>query len=300
MISVIIPTYNAALQLETLLKSLQQQTLPCEIIVIDSGSTDRTPAIAGQRGATVRVIDKDDFGHGRTRTLAGKLAQGDILVYLTQDALPVNTTSLERLLAPLADTTIGAVYGRQLPRPGAALLSSHLRLFNYPEVSYVRTLQDRKQYGIKTPFLSNSFAAYRKACLDEIGWFSEKVIMGEDTLAGARLLLAGYRLAYTAEAAVYHSHDYTLLQDFRRAFDIGVFHRSEDWLISEFGSAGSEGLAYLKSAVTHLSEKRKYHRLPELLVRTALKFTGYTLGRRSRHLPVSALQHFSMHRDWWD
>lgn len=111
--------------------------------------------------------------------------------------------------------------------------------------------------------------------------------------------MAGYTIAYASDAAVYHSHDYTAMQEMRRYFDIGVFHSSEDWLISEFGSAGGEGLAYLKSAIRYLTENRKYGLLPELLVRTGLKLVGYTLGRISRYLPASVVKNVSMHRDWW-
>lgn len=299
MISVIIPTYNAAKHLEALLESLRQQTVGSEIMVVDSTSTDGTPELAQRHGAAVMTVSKEAFDHGGVRTLAGKAARGELLVYLTQDALPVSATALEKLLEPLADRTVAAVYGRQLPRPGASLFGAHLRLFNYPEGSWTRSLGDRQRYGIRTPFLSNSFAAYRKACLQEIGWFSERLIMGEDTAAGARLLRLGYRLAYTAEAAVYHSHDYTLRQDFRRSFDIGVFHQSEDRLLAEFGGAGKEGLAYLRSAVRYLAEHRALPRLPELLLRTSLRFTGYTLGRRFRRLPLTVVRSCSMHRDWW-
>lgn len=299
MTSVIIPTYNAAKELEKLLVSLRQQTLPCEIIVIDSSSTDGTPKIAEQYGATVKIIDKSAFDHGGTRTLAGKMAGGDILVYLTQDALPRDATSLEKLVKPLADRTVGAVYGRQLPRPGASLFSAHLRLFNYPETSSIKWLTDKNTLGIKTPFLSNSFAAYRRTELEKTGWFRERLIMGEDTDAGARLLLAGQAIAYAADAAVYHSHDYTPVEEFRRYFDIGVFHRAEDWLLSEFGSAGGEGMAYLKSALKYLAERGKYHLLPELVVRTGLKLAGYSLGRRFRYIPGRLRKRLSMHPDWW-
>jgi rhamnosyltransferase len=299
MISVIIPTYNAAKDLEKLLESLRQQTLPCEIIVIDTSSTDGTPEVAEHYRAIVKVIDKNTFDHGGTRTLAGKMAGGDILVYLTQDALPVDATSLEKLVKPLADSTVGAVYGRQVPRPGASLFGAHLRLFNYLDTSSIKRLSDKATLGIKTPFFSNSFAAYRRTDLEQIGWFRERLILGEDTCAAARLLLAGHAVAYAADAVVYHSHDYTPAEEFRRYFDVGVFHSAEDWILSEFGSAGGEGMAYLKSAVKYLAENGKYHLLPELVARTGLKFAGYTLGRMSRYLPLSIVKNFSMHRDWW-
>lgn len=299
MISVIIPTYNAVNDLEKLLASLRQQTIPCEIIVIDSSSTDGTPRIAEEYGATVKAVGKEAFDHGGTRTLAGKMAGGDILVFMTQDTLPADAVSLERLVASLSDTKTGAAYGRQLPRPGAHPLGAHLRLFNYPEVSSIKRLADKRWLGIKTPFLSNSFAAYRTSCLREIGWFKERLIMGEDMHAGAKLLLAGYSIAYAADAVVYHSHDYTPLEELRRAFDIGVFHRSEDWILSAFGSAGGEGLAYLKSAMMYLAQNRNCGLAPELLLRTGMKAAGYALGRASGYLPRPVIRSLSMHRDWW-
>lgn len=300
MTSVIIPTYNAATELEKLLVCLRQQTLPCEVIVIDSSSSDNTPKIAGQYGALVKTIDKDAFDHGGTRTLAGKMAAGDILVYMTQDALPADSTSLEKLVKPLTDRTVGAVYGRQLPHPGASPFSAHLRLFNYPGISIIKRLADKDTMGLKTPFLSNSFAAYRRTDLEKTGWFRERLIMGEDTFAGARLLLAGQAIAYAADAAVYHSHDYTPAGEFRRYFDIGVFHTTENWILSEFGDATGEGMSYLKSAISYLAERGKYHLLPELAVRTGLKLAGYSLGRRFSAIPGPLRKKLSMHPDWWD
>ncbi len=308
MTTVIIPTYNAGKQLAKLLESLKAQSLACDILIIDASSDDDTAKIAKRSGATVTIIEKQSFDHGGTRTLAGQLsgtitrtkADADILVYMTQDALPADSTALENLIKPFSDHMVAAAYGRQLPHPVASPFGGHLRLFNYPEISHIRSLADKAACGIRTPFLSNSFAAYRRPALEEIGWFRERLIMGEDTWAGAKLLLAGYRLAYVSEAKVHHSHDYSPQEDFRRYFDIGVFHRCEDWILSEFGSAGHEGLAYVKSAITYLAGHKKSYLLPELMIRTALKLAGYSLGRMHTHIPVSLKKKLSMHRDWWD
>jgi rhamnosyltransferase len=300
MTTVIIPTYNAGKQLAKLLESLKAQSLACDVLVIDASSSDDTANIAKRAGATVTIIEKKSFDHGGTRTLAGTLTDADILIYMTQDALPADCTALENLIKPFSDPMVAAAYGRQLPHPGASPFGGHLRLFNYPEISHIRSLTDKTVCGIRTPFLSNSFAAYRKTALEEIGWFRERLIMGEDTWAGAKLLLAGYRLAYVSEAKVFHSHDYSPPEDFRRYFDIGVFHRCEDWILSEFGGAGGEGTAYVKSAIMYLAEQKKSYLLPELMVRTALKLAGYSLGRMHTHIPVSLKKKLSMHRDWWD
>lgn len=299
MVSVIIPTLNAGKQIGGLLHSLKSQTIPCEVTVIDSSSEDNTVAIAGSYGARTMVTDKNHFDHGGTRTAAGKSSNSWIVIYLTQDALPADNETIENLIRPFEDNTVGAVYGRQLANPDANPFAAHLRLFNYPDASYVRSLSDRKRCKIKTPFLSNSCTAYRRSALEETGWFREKLILGEDTYAGARLLLAGYKIAYAAGAMVYHSHNYSAREEFSRYFDIGVFHSSEAWILSEFGGAGGEGISYVKSAAGYLINKGRYLLLPELAVRTGLKFAGYNLGRIHKRLPLSLIKKMSMHKDWF-
>ncbi|TAN42784.1 MAG: glycosyltransferase [Nitrospirae bacterium] len=300
MVSVIIPTLNAGKQIGLLLEKLRSQTMPCEILVLDSSSDDATVSIARSYNAGTIVINRDDFDHGGSRTMAGKTAQGDIVAYLTQDALPADTEMLQRLIRPFADAATGAVYGRQLPAPDATPFAAHLRLFNYPASSCMKNLSDKQTYGIKTPFLSNSCAAYRRSALEAIGWFRDGMILGEDTSAGADLLRAGYTLAYAADATVHHSHNYTAAEEFRRYFDIGVFHAREAWLLEEFGGAGGEGAAYVMSAASHLLAGRRYLLLPELMLRSGLKLIGYDLGRIYKRLPLSLIRKMSMHPSWWE
>jgi rhamnosyltransferase len=300
MTSVVIPTLNAGRQLRKLLMALQAQTIPCEIIIIDSASSDDTRPIAEHFGVRIIGIRREEFEHGRSRTVAAEMSKGDIVVYLTQDALPIDEHALERLIKPLADEKVGAAFGRQVPTAESTAFGAHLRLFNYPEQSAVRSLSDKHRYGVKTPFLSNSFAAYKKKTLTEIGGFQENLIMGEDICAGARLLLAGYKIAYVSDAVVLHSHNYTVFQEFRRYFDIGVFHRNERWILTQFGGAGGEGLRYIKSEIVYLMKRGKHGLLPEFLLRNGLKFTAYHLGGHYKKMPLRLIKRMSMHKDWWD
>ena len=300
MTSIIIPTYNAEQQIHCLCEALRSQTASSEILVVDSSSSDKTVEIAESCDAKVFIVRTEDFDHGGTRTLAGKYAKGDILVYMTQDATPFDNHSIENITRPFADQGIAASFGRQLPYPDATAFGAHLRLFNYPDVSCLKSLEDRKTYGIRTAFLSNSFAAYRKTALEEIGWFREKLIMGEDIYAGARMLLAGYKIAYVADALVYHSHNYTVLQECRRYFDIGVFHKSEHWIIKEFGKAEGEGKRYIQSAYAFLRKRKKYSLIPGFVIRNTLKYISYTLGRNYDKLPASMIHICSMHANFWN
>jgi rhamnosyltransferase len=301
-ISILIPTLNASNLLPELLVSLNRQTIKDkEIIIIDSSSTDNTVEIAESYDVQVIGIERKDFDHGGTRNLAASRARGETLVYITQDAEPASDHSLENLLRPFSeDRQVAAIFGRQLPRLDASPLSAHLRLFNYPDSSYVRCREDRSKYGFKTIFLSNSYSAYRKSALEKIGGFKENLIFGEDSHAAARLLCAGHKLAYRADAMVYHSHNYSSSQDFKRYFDMGVFHKREDWLVREFGRTGKEGKKYIKSEISYLLKYKKYNYIPLSLFRNLLKFLGYNLGLKYSHIPGKLAPKLSMNKNWWE
>ena len=298
-VSVIIPTYNAEPYLSTLLAALQKQTLTFELIIIDSSSTDKTIEIAQEYSDNIITIPQSEFDHGGTRTKAAKLASGDILIFLTQDALPYDETTLEKIIICFQDSKIAAAYGRQIPYKETSIFGKHLRVFNYPANSYVRTLADKTKYGIKTAFLSDSFAAYRKSAMKEVDWFKDGLILGEDSHIATKLLLAEYTLAYIAEAQVYHSHSYTHFEEFSRYFDIGVFHSNEHWILQTFGKAEGEGGKYVKSEFNYLLQHKAYLRIPEFFVRNGLKYMGYKLGRNYKVFPKSIVKILSMHPSWW-
>jgi rhamnosyltransferase len=300
LISVIIPTRNGGPRFGELLAALRaQRRLPDEILVIDSGSRDETVSLAHRYGARVIPIAPQDFDHGGTRTLGARSAIGDLLVYLTQDAVPADPEALERLLAPLADDRVAAAYGRQLPFPDASCFARHLRMFNYPERSSVRSFEDRVRYGFKTAFISNSFAAYRRDLLATAGYFQEGQVFGEDTFTVAKLLRRGYCIAYVAEARVFHSHNSTVVQDFRRYFDIGVAHAMNRQLLEDFGSPTGEGRRYVAGELDFLIRENQYFRLPESMVRSAVKLIAYTLGKRYTMLPAGLARWCSLNRGWW-
>jgi rhamnosyltransferase len=300
MVTLIIPTYNAAPYLPNLLAQLEKQTLQYyELLIIDSSSTDNTVEILSAYTENIYIIPQYEFDHGGTRTKAAKLAQGEILIFLTQDALLADEYGLERLIAPFNDPTVGATYGRQLPYANATLFAQHLRYFNYPETSYVRSIEDVNRFGYKTAFLSDSFAAYRKSLLHEVDYFGEHLIACEDVFAGSNLLLHHAKIAYVSEAEVYHSHNYSAVEEFKRYFDIGVFQAKEPWVIEKLGSPEGEGVKYVKSEFHFLLEHKAYHLLPLFVVRNGLKYLGVKLGQRYQLLPQFVVKRFSMHRSWW-
>jgi rhamnosyltransferase len=300
-VAVVIPTCNAESDWTRLNAALQQQGFPAgQILIIDSDSEDRTARLASAEGYQVLRIDRCDFNHGGTRQLAVQsLPWAKILVYLTQDAVLADSDALDRLLAVFEDDSVAAAYGRQLPRPGAGPIEAHARMFNYPAKSEVRNLESRRTLGIKATFLSNSFAAYRVDALCSVGGFPVDVIMAEDAVVAGKLLLAGWKTAYVAEARVYHSHSFTIAEEFRRYFDIGVYHRRESWLREQFGLPGGEGKRFVISELKHLCPRHLYL-VPLALIRTLSKGIGYQLGLRESKLGRFLSKKLSYHRGFWD
>ena len=185
-----------------------------------------------------------------------------------------------------------------MPAPGARPIAAHARLFNYPGESYVRSLSDAPRYGVKTVFCSNSFAAYRRAALMEAGGFPSRLILSEDRVAAAAILEAGWNLHYVADARVYHSHDYTLTQEFRRYFDIGVLHATAGGLVEQFGRPEGEGRRFVISELSFLLRKGPAL-IPLALVRTVSKYVAYRLGHIERHLPQGLKRRISMNSRYW-
>lgn len=246
--ALIIPTFNGGELWLQVSESVIKQSITPIISIIDSSSTDLTVQYAVEKKINISTISSKDFNHGGTRNKAAREFSGcDVIVFLTQDAILETFNSLEKIIAPFSDPDVAAVCGRQLPHDNANPLAIHARFFNYPNFSCVKSHTDIPQLGIKTAFMSNSFAAYRTKFFFELGGFPENTILAEDMYLAAKMIKAGYKVAYSAEAAVKHSHNYTPWQEFQRYFDIGVFHACEPWIREEFGGAGGEGMRFIRS-----------------------------------------------------
>lgn len=286
-VGILVPTLNAGCKFTELLESIGNQTVSIHRkLVIDSGSSDDTVSLAKKYQFEVLSIDKASFNHGGTRQLAvDYLEDIDIAVYLTQDAILQDEYSVANLIQPFGNKKVGAAYGRQLSHRGASPFATQARLFNYPESSQIRSYADKKTYGMKTAFMSNSFAAYRVSSLQAVGGFPNHVIVSEDMYVAARMLMKNYLIAYAADACAYHSHDYSISQELKRYFDIGVFHSREPWIRQEFGNAEGEGLRFVKEQFIYLYKKNYITSIPQAILANVVKLVGYRLGVYEKYLP---------------
>ena len=276
----------------------KQKEKPATALIIDSSSEDGYVERALEYGLRINVIDRSTFNHGGTRQRAIDENTGyEFVIFLTQDAILCDGHALKEILEPFDDPEVAAVCGRQLPRIQAGPIESHLRFYNYREEARVSYLGDGT--GLKSVFISNSFAAYRTSVLAEVGGFPGDVIFAEDMYVAARLLMSGYKLAYASNACVYHSHDYSMLQEMKRYFDMGVFHAREPWIREEFGGAENEGIKFVLSEVQYLI-KHAFWRIPEGLIRTATRYTGYKLGSIESYIPLKIKRKISMNPGYFN
>lgn len=299
-VACIIPTYNGRHELQRLLDSIQGQTASIDVFIVDSSSSDGTADFARSRCSNVLSIPSREFNHGGTRQLMVERNPGyDVYVFLTQDACLHEPQAIERIVAPFEDNKVAAVCGRQLPHQDANALAQHARAFNYPKNSRIKTLADASELGIKTAFMSNSFAAYRRDAMMEIGGFPKHVIFAEDMYATAKMLLKGWKVVYEGRASCRHSHNYTIAEEFRRYFDMGVFHAREPWIRETFGGAGGEGLRYVKSELKYLGLAR-LHIWPSAILRNACKLMAYKLGQKEQYLPINIKKKLGMYKGYWN
>ncbi|HHL6307169.1 TPA: glycosyltransferase family 2 protein [Klebsiella pneumoniae] len=295
-----IPTYNGNELWREVVSNLKKY-VPSDITIqiVDSGSTDGTVELASEAGFKVMKIRSEDFNHGGTRNLAVSeyLNEFDIAIFLTQDAIP-EKGFIEEIIRSFNDPLVVCAYGRQLPHEDANPIAQHARFFSYPSTSKINDMTTVSNNGIKTVFMSNSFSAYRLSVFKELGGFPSNTILCEDMFFTAKAILSGYKLAYVSKAIVRHSHNYTPLQEFRRYFDIGVFHKDCSWIQQKFGGTGGEGKKYILSELKYLLKNGAFW-IPVSVLNNFMKIVGYKLGKNYHKISKSLILNFSMHKKYW-
>ena len=287
-LSVVIPTLNAAGEIDELLNLIETQTLrPFDILVVDSSSEDGTvDKVAKHPRVNFIRIERKEFNHGSTRDIALRRTAGDFVCFLTQDAVPASCRYLETLVEPLlADNSVALVSGRQLPKDNARRFEQLVRDFNYPDTPSVRSKGDLKKYGIKTFFASDTCSAYRLTAYLECGGF-DHVNTNEDMLMAARFIASGMKVAYEPRAEVYHSHNLTPSQQFARNRAVGFFletHADDLMQASEIG----EGGRLVRSVSSQLLREGNFRELVAFGVDCCARLLGNRAGRRAARIERS-------------
>ncbi len=300
-IDVIIPTYKPGKEFEKLIVRLQKQEYPIHKIIIINTRTDIFPEELNRSNYEIEIthIEPDQFDHGGTRNMGAGMSDADIVVYMTQDAIPVD----EKLIGTFAkifeeNPDIGIAYGRQLPREECNIIERYTRRFNYPEKSLIKTKEDLPRLGIKTFFCSDVCAAYRRNYLLSAGGFEDPTIFNEDMIFAGKRIYAGDKVAYVAEAKVIHSHNYTGRQQFHRNFDLAVSQAQHPEVFEGVPSEG-EGIRMVKATAKYLVRNGYPWKVFTLVYQSGCKYIGYFLGKRYEKLPMWLILKCTSSRKYW-
>jgi rhamnosyltransferase len=296
-IGVLLLTRNAEQHLAQCLGPVFKSPLKPKVLVIDTASSDRTRVIASQMGAEVITIQPAEFNHGATREKGRKMLGTGIVVMMTQDSYPLDAGMIARLIKPVQAGEAAVSYARQIPRPGAGLIEAFQRYYNYPERRQIRSLDDRREFGVYTFFCSNSCAAWSNAALDEAGGFPV-TLSNEDYITVARLLSRGHRIAYVAEAQFYHSHSYTLWQEFQRYFDTGYVRAENSWIKELVGGDESRGFNFSRAMIKYILPRQPWL-IPRIFFLLLAKWLGYRCGVRAYMLPPRLVRWASAQKYYW-
>jgi glycosyltransferase involved in cell wall biosynthesis len=209
LVSVVIRTLNEATYLDELLRAIGSQIkddFDVEVVIIDSGSTDGTLSIAENHGCRITFITKEQFTFGRSLNMGSDFARGDILVYVSGHCIPSENIWLMKLIKPICDGNAGYTYGRQIGRDTTKYSEEKIFEKYFPFESKI------PQNGF---FCNNANSAIDRKIWSEYK-FDEQVTGLEDMELAKRYCDQKGKVAYVAEASVYHIHNETWSQSRRR------------------------------------------------------------------------------------
>lgn len=303
-VAVLVPTYRPDKKFSRLLQMLGRQTYPVKQLIImnTEKSLWNEGGYEGIPGLEVHHVTKEEFDHGGTRRLGMRYVRADVCICMTQDAVPADEYLVERLVEALSrklEDPVAVAYARQLPDKDCRVIERYTRGFNYPDQSVVKTEADLPRLGIKTYFCSNVCAAYNMDIYNRMDGFVPKTIFNEDMLYAADVIDAGYGIAYAAEARVIHSHNYSCMQQLRRNFDLAVSQADHPEVFGGLKSEG-EGIRMVKQTARYLRKHKKWYLLPELVLQSGCKYTGYLLGKHYKKLPGHLIRRLTMNQTYWN
>ena len=300
-VDIIIPTYRPDESVVYLIKKLLKQTYPIHKIHIIDTETGIFPKKLKNLSDKIRIskIKPEQFDHGGTRHEGAMQSHADIIVYMTQDAMPVNEYLVEELVKAFDNEKISAAYARQLPNSKCNVIERYTRAFNYPEQSRIKSLKDLETLGIKTYFCSDVCAAYRKSVYESLGGFEEKTIFNEDMIMAAKIIQSGGLVKYVAEAKVIHSHNYNCKQQFQRNFDLAVSQVEHPEVFQNIKSE-SEGMRLVKNTMIYLIKIKKPWLIIKLILQSGFKYMGYCLGKKYGQLPMRLIKKCTMNQRYWE
>lgn len=301
-VDAVIPAYKPGHDLRKLVEKLLDQTVRLGRIIIIN--TDReffdekeyliAPAVE------VVHITRHEFDHAGTRDMGLRMSDADYVLFMTMDAIPKDNYLVEKLLSGFrrADN-IAVSYARQLPKKDCNRIEQITREFNYPAQSRVQTSDDIKELGIKAYFCSDVCAMYDTSIYRSLGGFKAPAIFNEDMVYAAGALDVGYAVSYCADALVYHSHNYTGRQYYRRNFDLGVSQADHPEIFERFNVKGT-GMQLVRKSLAQICRRGTPADIIRLVYYSGMKYLGFRKGKNYHKLSLKSCLKHTSDKEYWN
>lgn len=299
-IDVIIPVYKPGHKFIELIKALAvQDTTVRKVVVINTEERYWDKGLIEQLSEKeasmleVHHISKEEFDHGHTRNVGVAYSDAEIVILMTDDAVPANEFLVTELVKPLSEENVAAAYARQLAAKDATIAERFSRDFNYPDEFKLKGSKDIETLGIKTFFCSNVCAAYKRDVFNRLGGFVDRAIFNEDMVYAAKLIDNGYFIAYCNKAKVVHSHNYNNSGQRHRNFDIAVSQTMNPEVFSRVSSE-SEGMKFVLKAFGYFTKHGRPFAIVPFMITSVNKLYGFKMGQKYESLSHDKIRKLTM------
>lgn len=300
--SIILPTRNVEKYIGPLLNTIYSQEYDgeIEVLILDS-SSDRTAELVKAFPVKYIWVEPDDFNWGKTRNEGVILTDSEFIVFLSADIEIIDKKWLSKLVGHFSNSQVAGIYGRQVPKTDATPMEQFLIAYAYPPQSATLALENGRLTVKRPVYFSNVNSAIRRSVWERIKF--PEMLANEDQEWAKRALLAGYKIVYDSDAAIYHSHNRSLKDAFQWYFDVGaamtithanpiIFYSMWDFI--------TDGLSFIGSEYKFMFKNGYWYLIPYAVLYDIFKFLGIFLGSKQKYMPIWMKRALSKKKNHWD
>jgi len=278
-VSIICPVYNGECFLEGLHDSLMKQknVQISSIEYVMTEGEDNTEEVLKKLDCKYIKIKKSEFSHSITREEASFRADGEILVFITQDIKIEDDLWLYYLITPIIEGKCVASFSRQVCIDKT--IEKYVREKNYPLEARIKSIDDIDELGIKTFYFSDASSAIRKDIFVELkGYDNKNLLTNEDMYIAYKIIMAGYKIRYSPESWVIHSHNLTMKEQYKRYYDTGIFLGENSYMLDY--NAKKAGMGLLEYVVKRSLKEKNYKAFINIIPNFGARYLGDFFGKR--------------------
>ena len=298
-ISIICPLYKGQKYIESLNNSLINQVdvdIKEILYIVTEIPGDNSIEKLKDINARYKVIKPEEFSHSLTREKAVYDANGEIIVFITQDIIIKDNKWLYKLTKDIDKGACDASFSRQIC--DNKTIERYTRMKNYSDESRVVSKEDLSKLGIMTYFYSDAASAIKRDVFLKLnGYDGKDLLTNEDMYIAYKLINSGYKIKYCSDSEVIHSHEYSYSSLLKRYFDQGVFLKQHQYIYNS--GAGSSAINLFKFVVKNSLKERNFKAFFNIVPNFGVRFVANKLGNRYEKLSQKNILKYTANKNYW-